>query len=115
MENQGSKARTNQIPREVIKPIDLIGYQQGAVVSRAVMSNKGGTITLFSFDTEQQLSEHTAPFDAFVQVLEGEVDITISGRKHRLSGGESIIMPANEPHALASVTRFKMLLSMIKS
>ena len=93
----------------------LIKIQDGAVVSREIISQKTGTVTVFSFDTGQGLSEHTAPFDALVIDLEGEVDITISGHAHRLSKGQFIIMPAGKPHALKAVTPFKMLLVMIRS
>jgi quercetin dioxygenase-like cupin family protein len=94
---------------------DLIGYQEGSVVSRTVIDKEAGTVTLFAFDEGQGLSEHTAPFDAMVYNLEGEVEITISGKEFLLKKGEMIIMPANEPHALKATKRFKMLLTMIKS
>lgn len=93
---------------------DLIAYQNGAVVSRTLIKKAAGTVTLFSFDQGEGLSEHTAPFDAMVQVLDGEAEIIISGNSHFLKAGELIVMPANEPHALKAVTRFKMLLTMIK-
>ena len=95
--------------------IDLIDYQEASVVSRTIIDKKAGTVTLFAFDEGQGLSEHTAPYDALVQVLEGETDITISGKPIRVSQGEITIMPANEPHALTAVTRFKMILTMIRS
>jgi quercetin dioxygenase-like cupin family protein len=94
---------------------NLISYQEGSVVSRTIIDKKSGTITLFAFDENQGLSEHTAPYDAVVYVLDGEVDITISGTVFRLNKGEITIMPANEPHALSAKTKFKMLLTMIKS
>jgi quercetin dioxygenase-like cupin family protein len=94
---------------------DLIGYQEGSVVSRTLIDKKAGTVTLFAFDEKQGLSEHTAPYDALVYVLDGEVEVTISGKAIMLKQGEVIIMPANEPHALAAKTKFKMLLTMIKS
>jgi quercetin dioxygenase-like cupin family protein len=93
----------------------LIDYQEGSVVSRTIIDKKTGTITLFAFDENQGLSEHTAPYDAMVYVLDGEVDVTISGKPVRLKQGEMTIMPANEPHALTAKTKFKMLLIMIKS
>jgi quercetin dioxygenase-like cupin family protein len=93
----------------------LINYQEGSVVSRTLIDKKTGTVTLFAFDINQGLSEHTAPYDAMVQVLEGEVEVTISGKPTILKAGEITIMPANEPHALAAKTKFKMLLTMIKS
>lgn len=93
----------------------LIEYQAGAVVSRTLIDKKAGTVTLFSFDEGQGLSEHTAPFDALVYIIDGQVVITISGKPHSLSAGEMIIMPANEPHALKAARKFKMLLVMVKS
>ena len=93
----------------------LIDYQEGSVVSRTIIDKKTGTVTMFAFDENQGLSEHTAPYDAMVYVLEGEVEITISGKPLRLRQGEITIMPANEPHALTAKTKFKMLLTMIKS
>ena len=94
---------------------ELVGYQDGSIVSREIVKKPTGTVTAFAFDEGQGLSEHTAPFDALVQVLEGEVEITISGKPHCLQGGELILMPANQPHALKAVKRFKMLLTMIRS
>jgi quercetin dioxygenase-like cupin family protein len=93
----------------------MVTYQDGAVVSKTIIKKTTGTVTLFAFDQGQGLSEHTAPFDAMVQVLDGEVEIKISGKPFHLKQGEMIIMPANEPHALSAVKRFKMLLTMIKS
>ncbi|TLM65565.1 MAG: cupin domain-containing protein [Deltaproteobacteria bacterium] len=93
----------------------LVQYQPGAVVSRTLIDKKIGTLTLFAFDEGQGLSEHTAPFDAFVQIVDGAADITIGGEDHRVSAGEMIIMPANVPHALRAVGRFKMLLVMIRA
>ena len=94
---------------------ELAGYQKDAVVSKTIIDKKTGTVTLFAFDQGQGLSEHTAPFDAMVQVLDGEVEIRISGNPHRVKEGQIIIMPANEPHALKAVAPFKMLLTMIRS
>lgn len=93
----------------------LTAYQDGAVVSRTLIDKQAGTITAFAFDEGQGLSEHTAPYDAFVQVLDGEAEITIDGTLHLLGAGEMIIMPANRPHALKAVRRFKMLLVMIRA
>lgn len=93
----------------------LIDYQEGSVVSRTIIDKKAGTVTLFAFDKNQGLSEHTAPYDALVYVLDGEVGVTISGKPVELKKGEMTIMPANQPHALKAKTRFKMLLTMIKS
>ena len=93
----------------------LITYQDGAVVSRTILNQKTGSVTLFAFDKGEGLSEHTTPFDALVYLVDGEADITISGKKHRVKQGEIIIMPANQPHALKAVERFKMMLVMIRS
>jgi quercetin dioxygenase-like cupin family protein len=93
----------------------LISYQEGSVVSRTIIDKKAGTVTLFAFDEKQGLSEHTAPYDAMVYVLDGEVEVTIAGKPVALKAGEMTIMPANQTHALTAKTRFKMLLVMIKS
>lgn len=98
-----------------VLPLGLTNYQEGAVVSRTLLKRAGGTITLFAFDEGQSLSEHTAPFDAVAHVLEGEADITIVGISHKVSAGEMVLMPANQPHAVSARTRFKMLLTMIRS
>jgi quercetin dioxygenase-like cupin family protein len=92
----------------------MVEYQDGAVVSRTIMDRPTGTVTLFSFDKGQGLSEHTAPFDALVHILDGEAVVTISGVDNRLKAGEAIIMPANDPHALQAEERFKMMLVMIR-
>ncbi|QSV44335.1 cupin domain-containing protein [Geobacter benzoatilyticus] len=94
---------------------ELIAYQDGSVVSKTLNDKKVGTITLFAFDEGQGLSEHTAPYDAFVEIVDGEADITIAGTGHRVKEGQFIIMPANQPHALRAVTPFKMLLVMIRA
>ncbi|MFZ4777278.1 MAG: cupin domain-containing protein [Terrimicrobiaceae bacterium] len=94
---------------------DLVTYQDGSIVSREIIKKATGSVTIFAFDEGQGLSEHTAPFDALVQVVEGETEIVISGRPHRLQGGEMILMPAGQPHALKAFTRFKMILTMIRS
>ena len=99
----------------VEKISDLLQVQQGAVVSRTLINQKTGTITLFAFDTNEGLSEHTAPFDAFVEVVSGELEISISNRPYQLQTGEMIIMPANEPHALVAKSPVKLLLVMIRS
>jgi quercetin dioxygenase-like cupin family protein len=92
----------------------MVNYQEGSVVSRQITKADAGNVTLFAFDTEQGLSEHTAPFDALVHILEGEEEVTISGAPFRLNAGDVIIMPANEPHALKAIQKFKMLLTMIR-
>jgi quercetin dioxygenase-like cupin family protein len=100
---------------EQVRPLDLIAYQEGAVVSRTLLKRPTGTVTVFAFDQGQGLSEHTAPFDALAHVLEGDADITIAGQVHQVSAGEMIVMPAHQPHALTARTAFKMLLTMIRS
>ena len=95
--------------------IDLTQYQTGSIVSREIISKKTGTVTLFAFDKDQHLSEHTAPFDALVLCLEGEAEIIISGHAHRVKQGQMIIMPSNKPHALKAIEKFKMVLIMIRS
>ena len=95
--------------------LDMVAYQDGAVVSRTLVDRKTGTVTLFAFAQGQGLSEHTAPFDALIQVLDGEAEVRIAGVPYRLRSGEMIVMPANEPHALKGVQRFKMMLTMIRS
>ena len=102
-------------PAQVAKASELVNYQDGAVVSREVVKKPTGTVTIFAFDEGQGLSEHTAPFDALVQVVEGDAEITVSGRPHRVRGGEMILMPADQPHALKALKRFKMILTMIRS
>jgi quercetin dioxygenase-like cupin family protein len=94
---------------------DLINYQDGSVVSREIIRKSTGTITLFAFDEGQGLAEHTAPFDAMVQILDGEAEITISGKAYYLKEGQMIILPVNEVHALKAISKFKMLLVMIRS
>ncbi|MBI3872480.1 MAG: cupin domain-containing protein [candidate division Zixibacteria bacterium] len=100
---------------EVVRSTDLVSYQEGSVVSRQITKQDKGNVTLFAFDECQGLTEHTSPFDALVHVLEGEAQITISGKPLRLRTGEMVLMPANQPHALTAVTKFKMLLTMIRS
>ena len=95
--------------------VDAVDYQEGAVVSKTVIDKTSGTVTLFAFAQGQGLSEHTAPFDALIQVLEGEAEIRIAGAPFRVRAGEMIVLPAGEPHALKAVERFKMMLTMIRS
>ena len=109
--------KTENVEPVYAKPVrlaDLIDYQEGSVVSRTIVDKEAGTITLFAFDEGQGLSEHTAPFDALVYNLDGEVEVTISGKAVRLENGEMVIMPANKPHALKATKRFKMLLTMFR-
>ena len=94
---------------------DLVAYQEGAVVSRTLVDKPAGTVTLFSFDEGQGLSEHTAPYDALVNILDGEAEVTIEGKPLTLREGEMTIMPANKPHALKAPTRFKMILIMLRA
>lgn len=100
---------------EILNLTSLAKYQTGAVVSRQITKAEGGNVTLFAFDEGQELSEHTAPFDALVHVLEGEAEIKISGKPSLLKAGEAIIMPANQPHAVKAEKKLKMLLTMIKA
>lgn len=100
---------------EPAKLTDLVEYQEGSVVSRTIIDKKTGTLTLFAFDEGQRLSEHTAPFDALVYILDGEAEVTISGKVVMLKKGEMVMMPANHPHALKASKKFKMLLAMIRS
>jgi quercetin dioxygenase-like cupin family protein len=94
--------------------IDEIACQEGTIASKVMMKSPGGNVTLFAFSTGQELSEHTAPYDALVQCLEGETRVTIAGEAHALAAGEAILMPANVPHAVEAVSDFKMLLTMLK-
>ena len=95
--------------------VNLLRYQDSSIVSRVLLKNKGGTVTLFAFDIGEGLSEHTAPFDALALVTEGAADIEISGESFKVKQGETIILPANLPHAVKAATRFKMLLIMIRA
>jgi quercetin dioxygenase-like cupin family protein len=99
---------------EVLHMAELVAYQEGSVVSRQITKAEAGNVTLFAFDRDQELSEHTAPFDALVHILEGEAEIRISGQPFHLRTGDAIIMPADEPHAVKATQRFKMLLTMIR-
>ena len=100
---------------EAINLLSLISYQEGSIVSRAIVSRETGNVTLFAFGETQGLSEHTAPFDALVQVLEGEVEVTVDSKPLRAKPGDVVLMPAHHPHALKAITKFKMLLTMIRS
>jgi quercetin dioxygenase-like cupin family protein len=110
--------RTNDGGMQASEAVQLSGmveYQEGSVVSRTLIDKPSGTLTLFAFDKGQGLSEHQAPFDAFVQIVDGNASISIGGVAHELAAGQAIVMPANEPHAVRAPVRFKMLLVMIKS
>jgi len=112
------QGKENASKRELGHPVslaDLIEYNTGSVVSRTIIDRKTGTVTLFSFDKGQGLSEHTAPFDALVFVVDGEAEVTLAGKCSNVKTGEMIVMPAHKPHALKAVDRFKMLLIMVHS
>jgi quercetin dioxygenase-like cupin family protein len=100
---------------QVVKATDLVGYQTGSVVSREIVKLPTGNVTIFSFEEGLGLSEHKTPFDALVQVLEGEVEISIDSKSYHVESGEILLMPANHLHALKAVKRFKMILTMIRS
>lgn len=100
---------------EILNLAELVSYQTGSVVSRQITKAEAGNVTLFAFDAGQELSEHTAPFDALVHVVEGEAEILISGKSFPLKAGDAIIMPADEPHAVKATKEFKMLLTMIRT
>ena len=100
---------------KVLNSKDLIEYQGDSIVSRMLINKDEGSVTLFAFDKGQKLSKHTAPFDALIQVLDGKTEIVISNKKFVLEQGDMIIMPANKPHAVYAVEKFKMMLTMIKS
>jgi len=102
-------------PAQVKKLADLLQYQAGSIVSRVLLKNKGGSVTLFAFDVGEGLSEHTAPFDALVMVTDGEADVDIAGESFKLRQGEAIILPANQPHAVRAATKFKMVLTMVRA
>jgi quercetin dioxygenase-like cupin family protein len=104
-----------RLEAQVAKLAELVDYQDGSVVSREIISKKTGTVTLFAFDRGQGLSEHTVPFDALVHVFDGEAEIIISGRPLRVKQGDMVIMPANQPHALKAIQKFKMMLTMIRA
>ena len=99
---------------QVFKIAELAKYQENAVVSNQVLRPRSGNVTLFAFDAVQELSEHSTPFDALLQMLDGEAEVIISGKSFRMQAGETIILPADEPHAVKATTRFKMLLTMIR-
>jgi quercetin dioxygenase-like cupin family protein len=115
MEQTGDSKSSNRLSLEATRLADLVDYQEGSIVSRTVIDKKAGNITLFAFAAGQGLSEHTAPFDALVYVLDGAAEVVVSGKPVHLAEGEMVIMPANEPHSLRAAERFKMMLIMIKS
>jgi quercetin dioxygenase-like cupin family protein len=101
-------------PAEPVELASLVAYQRGSVVSRTLVKKHGGTLTVFAFDEGQALSEHTAPFDAIVEVLDGEVELVIGGRRVAARAGQTVLMPGNVPHAVNATSRFKMLLIMVR-
>ena len=94
---------------------DLVNYQEGSVVSRVILKRDKGNVTVFAFDQGQGLSEHTSPFDALVQAIDGEAEITVAGNAMTLKAGEVLLLPANQPHAVKAIARFKMILTMIRT
>jgi quercetin dioxygenase-like cupin family protein len=115
MSPQQAQTKREMPIAEVVRLIDLVNYQEGAVVSRTLVNRATGTLTLFAFDEGQGLSEHTAPFDALAHLLEGEAEITVSGKPLRTTAGDAVLMPTNQSHSLKALSRFKMLLTMIRS
>jgi len=115
MESNKSRADAEKLAAQALKLAELVSYQEGSVVSRTIINKNTGTVTLFAFDEGQSLSEHTAPFDALVYIFDGEAQVTISGKPLYLKEGEMVIMPANKPHALKAVKKFKMMLVMVKA
>lgn len=106
---------TTTASSQILPMNDLIEYQEGSIVSRVILKSEAGNVTMFAFDKGQELSEHSAPYDALVQVMDGEAEIRISGKPFLVKNGEAIIMPANDPHAVLAVEKFKMLLTMVKA
>ena len=115
MNSQEAQGKREMPVAETVRLMDLVNYQEGAVVSRTLLKRPTGTVTLFAFDEGQGLSEHTAPFDALAHLLEGKAEIVVSGRPLIAKSGEAVLMPANQPHSLKALTRFKMQLTMIRS
>jgi quercetin dioxygenase-like cupin family protein len=115
MPTEGRKPSPSDLTGRALELNDLLDYQAGAIVSRTLVDRKTATVTLFAFDEGQGLSEHTAPFDALVQVTQGRVEVTVSGKVMSVRAGQMVLMPANQPHALKAVARSKMLLTMIRS
>jgi quercetin dioxygenase-like cupin family protein len=106
--------KRDELKGKVLQLKDLVNYNEGTVASRMIIARKAGNITIFSFDENEGLSEHTAPFDAVVTILEGESEVWVSGKTFTMKSGDTIIFPANVPHALSAITKFKMSLTMIK-
>ena len=114
MQHDKSSKEIKFQPAQTADAAALVDYQSGSIVSREILKGANGRVVFFAFDEGEALSEHTSPFNALVQVLEGEVDITVSGKPHRVKAGELILMPAGQPHALKATRRFKMILTMIR-
>ena len=115
MERSEKQMGAKHLVGQAVRAIDLAAYQEGSVVSREIINKSAGTVTVFAFDEGQGLSEHTAPYDALVYVLDGEVEISLSGNPLRLKEGEMVILPANQPHALKAISKFKMILTLVRS
>jgi quercetin dioxygenase-like cupin family protein len=115
MEPDQKQSTADKLAAQALRLTDLINYQDESVVSRTLVNQTSGSVTLFAFGKGQGLSEHTAPFDALVYMLDGEADITIAGKTVRARAGDLVIMPAHQPHALDAVAQFKMMLTMIRS
>ena len=113
MQKENKSTKTQFQPGQAAKATTLMDYQSGSIVSREIVKGAQGKVTLFAFDAGEGLSEHTSPYNALVQVVEGEAEITISGKTHGVKEGELILMPAGQPHALKAVQRFKMVLTMV--
>lgn len=116
MGQETRQACTEEFTAQAMNMTDLVNYQNGSVVSRTIIDKKTGTVTVFAFAEGQGLSEHTAPFDALVYIIDGEAEIVISGKAFQLKAGQMIMMPANQPHSVkAIINNFKMVLTMIRS
>jgi quercetin dioxygenase-like cupin family protein len=111
----GQAPKESDFSGKVFSPVELLDYQEGGIVSRSILDGVGGSVTLFTFDAGQSLSEHKAPFDALVAALEGEAEFTVGGVRHRLSPGLMLVMPANVPHSMKAEKRFRMMLIMIRN
>jgi quercetin dioxygenase-like cupin family protein len=110
-----TESRSEIAGAQALPLLGLVNYQNGSVVSRVVLKREKGNITIFAFDEGQGLSEHTSPFDALVQAIEGEAEVTVSGKPIALKAGEVVLLPAEKPHAVKATTRFKMLLTLVRS
>ena len=110
-----NQSKSSELASAPATTVEFVNYQDGSIVSREIVKKPTGTVTAFAFDQGQGLSEHTAPFDALVQILEGDAEISLGGTPHPVHGGQMLLMPANLPHALKAISRFKMILTMIRS